>query len=295
MAYSMTGFGRGEMLFATRKYSAELKSVNSRYCDINIRMPRILNFTDNLVRKMITDRLGRGKIDVYISFDDSESASCEVVTNLALAEEYSQAIKGISEKTGRTDDLTATRLAQFQDVLSVRQKGVDEDSIASELCQTLDLAIDGMLEMRKAEAKVLCEDIFAKVDLLEGYHTTISKRAPLVVDDYRARLAQKIEDILSDEKRAFFDENRLSAEVTVFADKCAIDEELKRLSSHFMQAKKILASEGLIGKKMDFLIQEFNREVNTIGSKANDIEITNSVMLMKNEVEKIREQVQNLA
>lgn len=295
MAYSMTGFGRSEKLFETRKYTAELKSVNSRYCDINIRMPKILNFTDSALRKLITDRLGRGKIDVYISFDDSESASCEVVANYSLAKEYSNAVKAIADATGRADDMTASRLSSYPDVLVARQKGVDEDTIFEEIKSTMNSAIDGMLEMRKAEGGVLCEDMLAKIAIIEELHAKVAKRSPLVVEDYKARLSQRISDILSDEQKAYFDENRLSAEVAVFADKCAIDEELKRLSSHFIQAKKILASEGQIGKKMDFLVQEFNREVNTIGSKANDIEITNSVLLMKNEVEKIREQIQNLA
>lgn len=294
MAYSMTGFGRSEKIVETRRYTAELKSVNSRYCDINIRMPRLFNFAEASIRRTISDRLSRGKVDLYISFEDLDNASAEVSVNAGLAREYSEAVKKISELTGRVDDLSASRLSSYQDVLIVRQKNVDEDTIAEELMLCLNEAIDSMLSMRKNEGDALCKDMLSKVSYLRELHKEISERAPLVVEDYRARLSARIDEILDSEKRALYDDARLAAEVAVFADKCAIDEEINRLLSHFAQAESILTSDGFIGKKMDFLVQEINREVNTIGSKANDIEITNRVLLMKNEIEKIREQIQNL-
>lgn len=294
MAYSMTGFGRGEKIFSTRRYTVELKSVNSRYCDINIRLPRLFNFAESSIRKLITDRLVRGKVDAYIFFEDQESAAAEVVVNMGLAKAYSEAVKELAEATGRQDDLTATRLSAYQDVLTVRQADVDEEVLLKELTEVVNIAIDGMLTMRKTEGDALCEDLLAKVSFLEGVRTEIETRAPGVVDDYRVRLSERIDEILESDKRAFYDDARLAAEVAVFADKAAIDEELNRLISHFKQARTILASQGAVGKKMDFLVQEINREVNTIGSKANDIEITNRVLLMKNEIEKIREQIQNL-
>ncbi len=294
MAYSMTGFGRSEKIVETRRYTAELKSVNSRYCDINIRMPRLFNFAEASIRRTISDRLSRGKVDLYISFEDLDNASAEVAVNAGLAREYSEAVKKISELTGRVDDLSASRLSSYQDVLIVRQKNVDEDTIAAELMLCLNEAIDSMLSMRKNEGEVLCKDMLSKVSCLRELHKEISERAPLVVEDYRAKLSARIDEILDSEKRALYDDARLAAEVAVFADKCAIDEEINRLLSHFAQAETILSSDGFIGKKMDFLVQEINREVNTIGSKANDIEITNRVLLMKNEIEKIREQIQNL-
>lgn len=294
MANSMTGFGRGEKLFDTRRYTVEIKSVNSRFCDINIRMPRLFNFADSKIRKVITDRLVRGKIDVFINFDDAESAATEVVVNEGLASAYANALARISQITSVDNEVTASRLASFPDVLTVRQKSVDEDALYEELLSCLNAAIDGMCEMRAIEGKNLVDDILGKVSQLETLRDEIATRAPLVVEDYRTRLSNRIDEILDSDKRAFYEESRLAAEVTVFADKCAIDEELKRLISHYGQARKILGGEANVGKKMDFLIQEINRETNTIGSKANDIEITNRVLLMKNLIEEMREQIQNL-
>ena len=294
MAYSMTGFGRAEKIFQTRRYTVELKSVNSRYCDINIRLPRLFNFAESGLRKQISDTLGRGKIDCYVTFEDQESASTEVCVNLGLAKAYSDAIVKLCEETGRQDDLTATRLSSYQDVLTIRQAVVDEDTLLSEITDVMKEALNGMLQMRKAEGEALREDLLSKVAYLENVRDEIALRAPSVIEDYRARLSDRIDEILDSDKRAFYDDARLAAEVAVFADKAAIDEELQRLLSHFSQAKTILASDGGVGKKMDFLVQEINREVNTIGSKANDLEITNRVLLMKNEIEKIREQIQNL-
>ena len=294
MAYSMTGFGRAEKIFQTRRYTVELKSVNSRYCDINIRLPRLFNFAESGLRKQISDTLGRGKIDCYVTFEDQESASTEVSVNVGLAKAYSDAIVKLCEATGRQDDLTATRLSSYQDVLTIRQAVVDEDTLLSEITDVMKEALNGMLQMRKAEGEALREDLLSKVAYLEKVRDEIASRAPSVIEDYRTRLSDRIDEILDSDKRAFYDDARLAAEVAVFADKAAIDEELQRLLSHFSQAKTILDSEGGVGKKMDFLVQEINREVNTIGSKANDLEITNRVLLMKNEIEKIREQIQNL-
>ena len=294
MAYSMTGFGRAEKIFSTRRYTVELKSVNSRYCDINIRLPRLFNFAESGLRKQITDTLGRGKVDCYVTYEDQESASTEVAVNEGLAKAYSEAIIKLCEVTGRQDDLTATRLSSYQDVLIIRQASVDEETLGKEISEVMAEALNGMLQVRKAEGEALCKDLLSKVEYLEGIRNEIATRAPSVIEDYKVRLSDRIDEILDSEKRAFYDDARLAAEVAVFADKAAIDEELARLISHFSQARSILTSEGGIGKKMDFLVQEINREVNTIGSKANDLEITNRVLLMKNEIEKIREQIQNL-
>ena len=294
MAYSMTGFGRGEKVFDTRKYSVELKSVNSRFCDINIRLPRLFNFAEVEVRKIITAKLVRGKIDCYINYDDTDGAGQTVTVNAGLAKAYSEAAKVLAEVSGRDDNFNATNLAGFQDVLSIEQRTIDEARALEELTETLNMAIDGMLAMRKREGDALCENILSKVDNLEKLRNDIAEHAPSVIVSYRERLTARIDEILSSDQRAFYDDNRLAAEVAVFADKCAIDEELTRLASHIAQARKILSGDGSVGKQMDFLIQEINREVNTTGSKANDIEITNNVLLCKNIVEEMREQVQNL-
>jgi len=294
MAYSMTGFGRGEKVFETRKYNIELKSVNSRFCDISIRMPRIFNYLDADIRRVITDRLLRGKIDVYINYEDQGEAGQTVTVNTGLAKEYSNAAKAIADLTGRTDDFGVARLATMQDVLSVTQNEINEEQASKELLETLNIAIDGMLQMRKREGENLFVSILGKVDSLEAIRAEVVTRAPEVVEAYRQKLTNRINEILTGDQREFYDDSRLAAEVAVFADKCAIDEEMARLSSHFSQARKILAEDGSVGKKMDFLVQEINREVNTTGSKANDIEITSRVLTMKNLVEEIREQIQNL-
>ncbi len=294
MAYSMTGFGRGEKVFDTRKYSIEIKSVNSRFCDISIRMPRMFNYLDTDIRRVITDRLIRGKIDVFVNFEDQGEAGQVVTVNAGLARGYSEAAKAISAVTGREDDMGVERIALFQDVLSVTQKEIDEEATAKELMEALNLAIDGMLEMRKREGDNLVKTILTKVSSLEILRGEVVTRSPSVVEAYKQKLAARINEILTSEQREFYDDNRLAAEVAIFADKCAIDEEMARLSSHFSQARKILAEEETVGKKMDFLVQEINREINTTGSKANDIEITSRVLTMKNLVEEIREQIQNL-
>jgi len=294
MAYSMTGFGRAERIFGNRRYTVELKSVNSRFCDISVRMPKIFNFADAAIRKTVQETLVRGKVDIYITFEDTAAGSTEVVLNDGLVAAYSDALARIAESTGRQDGTTAARLAMLPDVLITRQKEVDEDQLGNELDETLKAALDGMQEMRAVEGANLVSDIIDKVNELEKIHSEITERAPQVVVEYRKRLADRIDELLADNNKAFYDEARLTAEVAVFADKCAIDEEIKRLTSHFAQAKRILAVDVTVGKKMDFLIQEINRETNTIGSKANDLEITNRVMLMKNIIEAMREQIQNL-
>ena len=294
MAYSMTGFGRGEKVFDTRKYSVELKSVNSRFCDINVRLPRLFNFAEVEVRKIITAKLVRGKIDCYINYDDTDGAGQTVSVNAGLAKAYSDAAKELAAVSGRDDNFNVSNLAGFQDVLSIEQRTIDETRALEELTETLNAAIDGMLAMRKREGDALCENILSKVDSLEKLRNEILEHAPSVIVSYRERLSARIDEILTSDQRAFYDDNRLAAEVAVFADKCAIDEELTRLASHIAQARKILSGDGAVGKQMDFLIQEINREVNTTGSKANDIDITNNVLLCKNIVEEMREQVQNL-
>ena len=294
MAYSMTGFGRGEKVFDTRKYSVELKSVNSRFCDINIRLPRFFNFAEVDVRRVIAERLVRGKIDCYINYSDNDGADQTVTVNEGLAKAYSDAARKLAESTGREDDLKVSSIADFQDVLSVEQRTIDEERTLEELMETLGLAIDGMLAMRKREGDALSANILSKVDFLEKIRNDILAHAPSVIVSYKEKLTSRIDEILTSDQRALYDDNRLAAEVAVFADKCAIDEELTRLASHIAQARKILSGNGAVGKQMDFLIQEINREVNTTGSKANDIDITNNVLLCKNIVEEMREQVQNL-
>ena len=287
MAYSMTGFGRGEKVFDTRKYSIELKSVNSRFCDISIRMPRMFNYLDGDIRRVITDRLLRGKIDVFINYEDQGEAGQTVTVNAGLAKEYSEAARAIAALTGREDDFGVARLATMQDVLSVTQNELDEDTATKELLETLNLAIDGMLTMRKREGDNLVVSILGKVDALEALRGEVVTRSPEVVEAYKQRLSTRLNEILTSEQREFYDDNRLAAEVAIFADKCAIDEEMARLSSHFSQARKILAEDGSVGKKMDFLVQEISGR-----SNANVLRSTLNIWkmrLLKRELRSINE------
>ena len=226
MPYSMTGFGRAEKIFATRKYSVELKSVNSRYCDLNIRMPRLFNFADASVRKQITDSLTRGKVDVFINYQDTASESETVTVNEGLVKAYSDAAASIAGITGRTDDLGVARLASYPDVLQVSQTSVDEDMLGAELSETVAEALNAMKAMRKREGDALAENILTKIATLADIRDEIEERSPAVIDGYRTKLSARVDELLTSEQKEFYDESRLAAEVALFADKCAVDEEL---------------------------------------------------------------------
>ena len=294
MAISMTGYGRAEAVYATRRYLVEIKSVNNRFCDISVRMPRGYISLENKIREKISDRLLRGKIDVFVTIEDVGDGNQTVELNEGLAKAYSDAVKKVAELTGRNDDADAFQIARFPDVLVARANSLTPEEAGAELLPVLDGAIDDMVRMREIEGEKLVDDLQTKVDAFERYHAAILLRAPLVPQEYRERLMARIEELLDDKANLVYDEARREAEVAVFADKCAIDEELTRLSSHMTQLRETLRAKGSIGKRLDFILQEMNREVNTIGSKANDLTITNHVLDMKTELEKIREQIQNL-
>lgn len=294
MANSMTGYGRAEAIYATRRYLVEIKSVNNRFCDISVRMPRGYISLENKIREKISDRLLRGKIDVFVTIEDVGDGNQTVELNEGLAKAYSEAIKKISELTGRVDDSDAYQVARFPDVLVARATNLTPEEAGAELLPVLDAAIEDMARMREIEGEKLAADLQDKVNTFEKLHAGIVERAPLVPKEYRERLMARIEELLDDKANLVYDEARREAEVAVFADKCAIDEELTRLVSHMSQLRETLSAKGSIGKRLDFLLQEMNREVNTIGSKANDLTITNYVLDMKTELEKIREQIQNL-
>ena len=294
MAISMTGYGRAEAIYATRRYLVEIKSVNNRFCDISVRMPRGYISLENKIREMISDRLLRGKIDVFVTIEDVGDGNQTVELNEGLARAYSDAVKKVAELTGRNDDADAFQIARFPDVLVARANSLTPEEAGAELLPVLDGAIDDMVRMREIEGEKLVDDLQTKVDAFERYHAAILLRAPLVPQEYRERLMARIGELLDDKANLVYDEARREAEVAVFADKCAIDEELTRLSSHMTQLRETLRAKGSIGKRLDFILQEMNREVNTIGSKANDLTITNHVLDMKTELEKIREQIQNL-
>lgn len=294
MAYSMTGYGRGEWIENDRRVTVEIKSINNRFCDIQIRQSRVLAPLETRTREIITRRLSRGKIDVSISFEDNSESAYRVHCDLGLAKAYATALRQIGETIGSNDTVTASQISRFNDVLRVESAQIDPEAIWHLLEQALDQAINNLMAMRAREGEKLVADIRQKIALLLDRKTLVAERAPQVPVEYRQRLKERLDNLLDNQSRAFYDEQRLAAEVLVFADKCAIDEELVRLDSHLHQLDLILLESGAIGKKLDFLLQEINREINTIGSKANDLDLTQTVVDMKSELEKIREQIQNL-
>lgn len=294
MAYSMTGFGRGESYRDERRITVEMRSVNNRYCDIQVRQPRLLAALENRVRESVSARLARGKIDIFINYEDNRADAVQVRADTGLAKAYAKAFREISEVSAVPDGLTAAVIGRFNDVLRVEAAQIDEEEIWSLLSDALELALDKMCEMRRTEGDKLVRDIELKLKELTELRDRVAERAPTVPADYKQRLQQRMQEILDDKGREFYDEQRLAAEVAIYADRCSVDEELVRLDSHFVQLREMLQEKVPVGKKLDFLVQEINREVNTIGSKANDLELTRLVVTMKSELEKIREQIQNI-
>jgi len=294
MASSMTGYGRGEASGNERRVSVEIKSINNRYCDLQIRLPRVLASLENRIREEITRQVARGKVDVFINFEDNSPEAFRVRCDIGLARAYAGALREIAAAADVPDALNAGVLSRYNDVLQVEPAALDPESIWILLQEALQGALAALCEMRRLEGERLVRDIRSRSDSLKSLRLEIAERAPLVVDDYRVRLTARIDELLGDKAAELFDAQRLAGEVALFADKCAIDEELVRLESHLLQLEDILSLAEPIGKKLDFLVQEINREINTIGSKANDLELTRRVVSLKSELEKIREQIQNL-
>lgn len=294
MAYSMTGYGRGETIQDDRRVTVEIKSINNRFCDIQVRQSRVLQPLETRTRDLIGRRLSRGKIDVSINFEDNSDTAYRVHCDLGLAKAYAQALRQISESLSSTEAISTSQIARFNDVLRVESAQIEPEAIWALLEKALDQALGNLMAMREQEGGKLVADIQSKAARLLELKEKVAVRAPQVPAEYRQRLAERVDSLLNDQAKKFYDEQRLAAEVLLFADKCAIDEELVRLDSHLHQLASILAESGAIGKKLDFLLQEINREINTIGSKANDLELVQQVVEMKSELEKIREQIQNI-
>ncbi len=294
MSASMTGFGRSEAIKASLRIVVELKSVNNRYCDIQIRLPRTLNAMEMRVRELIASRVNRGKVDAFISFTDDGPDAARVSCNFALAHAYTEAIRQIGDREDITLQLSASRIASLADVMQLEPSPAPLDLVRPLLEEAVTAALEELCQMRRLEGERLAADISHRAALLEQLRQEIAQRAPLVVTEYRTRLLSRINELLGDGAAEIMDEARLAAEIALFADKCAIDEELVRLASHLEQVGSLVSLAEPVGKKLDFLVQEINRELNTIGSKANDLTLTRYVVQMKSELEKIREQVQNL-
>jgi uncharacterized protein (TIGR00255 family) len=291
MLKSMTGYGRCEYQDSNIRMTVELKSVNHRYCEVFIRMPRQLGCFEDRIRSLITGRISRGKIDVFLNWDNIGEQAKEVVLDEGLAKAYYDAVVKISAKLGLRDDIYSSTLAKFPDILKVERKDEDDEAVWTVLRAAVNDAIDRLIVMRKKEGEKLQKSLSDILCIIESHVSFLETREPVVVHEYRDKLSARIQELMENN---IVDETRIAMEVAIFADRCGINEELVRLKSHISQFRDIMKMDGPVGKKMDFLLQEMNREVNTIGSKANDLEITKYVVELKSEIEKVREQIQNI-
>ncbi len=290
MIKSMTGYGKANLIKDTRTYTVEIKSVNHRYLDISIKMPKSLNYLEEEIKKEISKKVKRGKIDVFINFEDSKIDAKEIKINKEIAKIYIKELKELAQEENITDDISITKIAMFPDVLTMQNIQEDEN-IKPELIETIDIAVKQLINMRKTEGEKISQDLLSRIELINKKNKEISSISTGLIDEYVVKLEKRIKELLKEQE---IDKPRIAQEVVIYADKCSIEEEITRLESHIMQFKQFLNSDEAIGKKIDFLIQEMNRETNTIGSKANSLEITNGVISIKTELENIREQIQNI-
>lgn len=289
---SMTGYGKGEYNDGVRKFSFEIKTVNNRYNDIVIKGPKSVRFMHDDINKAIKSRISRGRIDVYIEMEYIKDSAVEVSPNLDLAIQYKNAIDKIAEACELDQSISIDSLVKFQDVLVLNENSISEEEVRTCGMLALNSALDKLVEMREKEGQELKNDILTGVDSLEKYLEKVKENASSLVESMKNSLVTRIEDMLGDKYE--LDENRLYNEIVFYSDKMDINEEITRLASHIKQIKDTLEKGGPIGRKLDFIIQEANREVNTTGSKINDVDIKKYVIEMKNILEKIREQLQNI-
>ena len=287
---SMTGYGRGLVCEDGREMTVEVKSVNHRFLDVSFRLARPIAFLDDAVRTGVAERLARGHADVFVNYVNHREDARRVHVDMQLAKAYRQAAGELSEALGMKNDLPLSDYMNMPDVLTVEASEEDQDAVRALFMRALNLALDDLTAMRKREGNSLRGDMMKKLDAIDGLRESIATRAPTVVEEYRAKLSQRLSALLSGD----IDEARFATEVAIFADRAAIDEELVRLSSHIAQLRATAELDEPVGRKLDFLVQELNREVNTIGSKASDAQIAGCVVAAKGEIEKLREQVQNI-
>ena len=287
--YSMTGFGKAEYKNGY-ELTVEIKTVNNRFLDILPKYPKSFIVFDDAIRKTIQSKLTRGRVEVFFTFSDARDVEKQLGTDLALAKAYYKSAEQISSHLGIENDLTVSRIMRMPEVVSQIADEVDENVIKQIVISTLSLALDKLNDMRFAEGEKLKKDLNERIDEVERLVSKLALKAPLVAENYHKKITERVRNILESTQ---VDEARLLQEVAIFADKSNIDEELTRLNSHIAQFRSILSDKNA-GRKLDFLVQEFNREANTVCSKANDVEVTNVALLLKCEIEKIREQIQNI-
>ena len=291
MVKSMTGYGRARQERNGRNITVEVRSVNNRYLDCTVKMPRAYIFAEDAMKALVQKYISRGKVDVFVTVDAVTADQTVVQVNEPLARSYYQALSRLREMFSLEDELSASTLARFPDVLAVTKAEEDLEMISADICAVLEEALTAHRQMRSVEGEKLFSDIASRADTIESVVAKVEERSPQTVSEYRARLEAKMREVL---QSTTIDESRILTEAAIFADKIAVDEETVRLRSHLSQLRTMLSGDEPVGRKLDFLIQEVNRECNTIGSKCNDLTIARDVVNMKAEVEKIREQVQNI-
>ncbi len=290
MIKSMTGYGKSNLSINSREYQVEIKTVNHKYIDTNIRMPRTISYLEEDIRKLVTSKLKRGKVDISITFENYSKDGNDIRINTELAKIYIENLKKLAEEENLSSNIDVTEITKLPDVLTIKSN-LDEKQIKEELLHVVGDAVNKLIDMRKNEGKRISEDILVKISQVEEKKDEIFALSTGLIDEYVVKLETRIKEILRTEE---IDKSRLMQEVVIYADKCSVEEEITRLKSHIGQLRNLIDSDEPSGKKMDFLIQEMNRETNTIGSKANNLEITNRVVDIKTILEDIREQIQNI-
>ena len=291
MIKSMTGYGRQKGENERREVQVEIKSVNHRYLDLNVKVPRIYSFLEESIKTAVSAAVARGKVDIYLSITAKEGGDVKVSPNLALAGEYLRALEQVRDTYSLKDDISVMELAHMPDLLTVAREEPDAEEVKTQALEVLGRALEEYNAMRRTEGERLCEDIARRGQEIGKMVDQVEQRSPQSVEEYRQKIAQRMTEILGDSDIA---EQRILAEAALFADKVSVTEEVVRLRSHLSQLQKMVQGDAPVGRKLDFLVQELNREANTIGSKANDYELAQIVIEIKAEIEKIREQIQNL-
>lgn len=291
MIKSMTGFGRSEIVKGNRKISVEIKSVNHRYLEAGIKMPKKLNVFESRMRDLLKKYATRGKIDIFINYEDDSESQVNLKFNQNIADEYMAIFNNMSEKYNLKNDMTVGGLARFPEVITMDEVQEDEEELWHFIEEAMKAALEQFVNTRILEGENLKKDLLGKLDHMEELVAFVEKRSPEIMKEYRSKLESKVKELLGDTN---IDESRIATEVIIYADKICVDEETVRLRSHIEHARKCLNEDGGIGRKMDFIAQEMNREANTTLSKANDIEISNAAIDLKTEIEKVREQIQNI-
>ena len=292
MIRSMTGYGKQSLNIDGREYQIEIKSVNHRYLDINIKMPKTLSYLEETVKKEISEKIKRGKVDVFITYENNSKEGKNITINKELAKLYIEQLKELAEEEKISSNIEVMEIAKFPDILTIKADEEDE-KIKQEIIQVTTEATNKIVEMKAIEGEKIAQDLLQRISKIENKIMEISSKSTGLIEEYVVKLEKRIQEILKTEE---IDKSRIAQEVVIYADKCSIQEEITRLKSHIYQFRNLITNNQneTIGKKLDFIIQEMNRETNTIGSKANNLEITNGVIDIKTEIEDIREQIQNI-